>query len=541
VISGGRLRLALLPLVVLFGGCAGAVTPPPPPVPGVGGLSPDAPLSTRVEAITGASPLDRVHWGILVVDPRSGDTLYARNPAIPFVPASNMKVAVTHAALALLGPEYRWDTGFWTEPDAVTLAPDGTVAGGVIRGDLVLRGTGDPTLGAPFFDTAETALDALVATLTAAGVRRVEGRLVVDVSAWDSTTVPSSWMVGNLPTRSAAVGGAFSVGGGDLVFEVVGEGAPGAAASVLVSPQGSEAFVDNRIRVAGGAGTAGPSGAPAPASLTPPRGSYLPEQRLWVLEGQIAAGERTSLVQSQRDPVRLAAGALARAVERAGIEVAGGLSDPETPGVPTILWSRPSAGPSAGPGAAPDPANGGAAPIRIAGLESPTLLEVSRAILEPSQNWMTEQLVRTLGAEVGTRGSWNEGFRAMTALFTDSLGIDPVELHFRDGSGLSAYNLISPRALVRILEHGLSTPWGPAWQDAMAKPGEPGTLRTRLPELSGRVFAKTGSISHVNSLSGVVFRESGDPLLFAILTNAGNLPAADVRSAIDAVLLEIAR
>lgn len=509
--------------------------------------NPGAPLlslAARLEAITHASPLDRVHWGILVVHPRTGDTLYARNPQLPFVPASNMKVPVTHAALARLGPEFRWDTGFW--------APAGAFDGEVIRGDLTLRGTGDPTLGPPFHESAEAALDALVETLIAAGVRRVEGRLVVDASSWDSTTVPSAWMVGNLPTRSAAVGGAFAVGSGDLSFEVTGGSAMGEWAQVQISPRGADAFIENRVAtsdpagsgngvvtgsaigVAAGVAAGAAAGVAAGAPTSAPRAAYLPERRQWVIEGQIAPGARASFVQSQRDPVRLAAGALAqafeRAAERVGLVVVGGLEDPETPGIPTLIWTRDEAS------AAND-----VHLVRVAGLPSPPLIEVAKAILEPSQNWMTEQLVRTLGAELGARGSWNEGFRVMNALFVDELGVDPLELHWRDGSGLSAYNLISPRALVRILDDGFTRPWGPAWRDAMAKPGESGTLRARLTELNGRVFAKTGSISHVNSLSGLLVRDDGETVLFAILTNTGNLPAADVRSAIDNLVREIAR
>jgi D-alanyl-D-alanine carboxypeptidase/D-alanyl-D-alanine-endopeptidase (penicillin-binding protein 4) len=491
------------------------------------------PLGTRIEAITSASPLDRVHWGVLVVNPRTGDTLYARNPQLPFVPASNMKVPVTHAALALLGPEARWETAFYAAP--------GAWVGDVVQGDLVLVGSGDPTLGPPFFDDAEEALTALVQTLVDAGVRRVEGRLLVDVSRWDSTTVPSAWMVGNLPTRSAAVGGAFAVGGGDLTLELTGGSAPGAPVSLRVSPHGADAFVLNLV-------TTGDLGAgEGAASGPPPRAQYLPERRQWIIEGQVPVAGRVTLVQSQRDPVRLAAGALARVMASSGIIFTGGIEDPATPGIPTVIWTPAQAAAlGVGPGEAvqsraPDRPDTTPTLQRIAGLPSPTLIEVSRAILEPSQNWMTEQLVRTLGADRGTRGSWSEGFRVMNALFQDELGVDPIELHWRDGSGLSAYNLISPRALVRILDDGLARPWGAEWIEAMAKPGETGTLRNRLTELNGRVYAKTGSISHVNSLSGFLTREDGELLLFAILTNTGNLPAQDVRDAIDALVREIAR
>jgi hypothetical protein len=86
----------------------------------------------------------------------------------------------------------------------------------------------------------------------------------------------------------------------------------------------------------------------------------------------------------------------------------------------------------------------------------------------------------------------------------DEVGVDPLELHWRDGSGLSAYNLLSPRALIRILDDARTRPWFELYRMAQAEPGrEDSTLRNRLLPLAGRLYAKTGSISHVNALSGI--------------------------------------
>jgi serine-type D-Ala-D-Ala carboxypeptidase/endopeptidase (penicillin-binding protein 4) len=469
-------------------------------------------LPARVEQVTAASPLDRVHWGILVYDPATGDTLYARNAHLPFVPASNMKIPVTFGAMALLGPEYRWDTAFWSRA--------GTRAGldGTLPGDLVLSSGGDPTLGPPFHASADQALAALAGNLAAAGVRRVDGRVVVDVAAWDSASVPSAWMVGNLPSRFAATGGAFAVGAGEIEFEVVAGGAPGEPARVGWRPLGWSDFVENRV-VTGAHGT--------PADV---RVDYRPESRRWVVEGEVPPAARLTRVHAIRDPVRQSVAALERALAGAGIEVRGGVH---------IAWE------------ADEPLLGGCAAgrvdrcpeaERVAGLVSPPLSDVVKAIMEPSQNWMTEQLVRTLGAELGETGSWEAGFEVLTDFLVDELGIDPLELHWRDGSGLSAYNLISPRAVVRILEAARDRPWYHAYRAAQAEPGlNDSTLRARLLPLSGRLHAKTGSISHVNALSGYLVRDDGSEVIFSILTNTGNLPASQVRDAMDRVVLEMSR
>jgi serine-type D-Ala-D-Ala carboxypeptidase/endopeptidase (penicillin-binding protein 4) len=519
-------RRALVPglaptlLLALASGLAGAsavAAQGAPPSAGeraeVVGFSPSPiPLETRIDRILQAPPMDRVHWGIMVFDPSSGATLYRRNEQLPFVPASTMKIPVTYGAMALLGPEYRWDTAFWTRA-GLGPAPDGT-----LPGDLVLAAGGDPTLGPPFHDSADQALAALAGTLTAAGVRRVRGDLVVDLSAWDSTSVPSAWMVGNLSSRFAATGGAFVAGAGELELEVTGASLAGEPARVAWRPLGSRDFVDARVRTG--------------ATGTEPRVEthYLPESRRWVVEGELPPGARVTRTLASRDPVRQSVEALVRALAGAGVELQGEVR---------LAWD------------AGDPLLGGCAagsiPLcpeaeRVAGLVSPPLYEVTRAILEPSQNWMTEQLVRTVGAELGEEGSWEEGFRVLTRFLVEEVEVDPLELHWRDGSGLSAYNLISPRAVSRILDDARSRPWYELFRRAQAEPGrEDSTLRTRLLPLAGRLFAKTGSISHVNALSGYLLRDDGSEVIFVLLTNTGNLPAARIREAMDQIVLEISR
>ena len=266
---------------------------------------------------------------------------------------------------------------------------------------------------------------------------------------------------------------------------------------------------------------------------------YLPESRQLVLEGTVAAGVIDTLAFAQRDPVRLAAAELADALARAGIRVAGGwrvrweaTSDPQTP-VAT----------AGGAGCGGPPATGGCHPrAPLASIESPPLAEIVAGVLGPSQNWMAEQLVRTLGAELGEEGSLDEGLREVREFLAEEVGIDTLDIRPRDGAGLSAYNLVTPRALVSVLRHMRARSDGEAYRRAMAEPGEPdSTLEDRLAGLEGRVFAKTGSISNVNTLSGYLVREDGQEIVFAILSNATGVGADEVRAAIDEVVRALAR
>ncbi len=515
----------LTALAVLLGLMSGCVT-----LPGVAGPT----LQEEIDAVVHEAPLDQVNWGILVVDPDRGQILYSRNSHRKFVPASNMKVLATSTALTLLGPDYRFRTELWGVGEVSRTT-------GVLQGDLVLRATGDPTLSQRFYPSAEAPLDSLASRLGASGVREITGALVVDASAWDSTTVPESWMVGNLPSRSAATGGAFAIGEGELLVEVsaghgVGDPAPARWWPATPPDFFSAAFVT----------------AP-PDSSARREVHYLPESRRLLLEGRIPLGTVDTFSLAQRDPVPVAVSALVRALEGQGIKVLGGVRMAWDPGQPlgagscvtgrAVDWDAleippEDRRPPVGGTMLPDCPDG----TRLAELDSPPLDEIVEGILEPSQNWMTEQLVHALGMEVGTLGSWSEGFRVEEEFLTRDVGVDSLDLHFRDGSGLSAYNLVTPRAMVRILEFMRDSGNGEIYRHALAEPGEEdSTLENRLPGLEGRLFGKTGTISHVNSLSGYLTTASGHELIFSILTNGSGLPSAVVRAGMDRVVQIVAR
>jgi len=468
-------------------------------------------MAAAVDETVTASPFDQVHWGIHAIDAESGEVLLSRNASRKFVPASNMKILVTAAALHALGAEHRFQTELW----AVGRLERST---GVLYGDLVLPGTGDPSLSGRYWDDAAAPLDALADSLVRTGLRRVEGALVVDASRWDSTTVAGTWMVANLPYTYSATGGAFAVGEGETTLVVAGGDRPGVPASVSWMPRGRPGFVVSYLET-----VAADEGTDVDAS-------YLPESRRLEVRGEVPAGVEDTVSVATRDPVREATAALHRTLREAGIEITDGWR---------VTWEAGEPlgrnGCASGEVAACDAAN------RLAGLESPPLAEIAEGILEPSQNWMTEQLVRVLGASDSTRAGWGTGLDAVERILTEQARLDSLDLSLRDGSGLSAYNLVTPRAVVGILQWAGRQPWGERWRSALAEPGEEGsTLSSRLEELEGRLQAKTGTISNVNSLSGYLEADDGRTILFSILTNGSGLPSGPVRGAMDEVVRALA-
>lgn len=476
-------------------------------------------MQEEMDAVISATPLNQVNWGIRIIDPERHMVLYSRHADRKFVPASNMKILATTTALVRLGPEYQYHTDLFGVGVLNT-------ADGVLDGDLLLPATGDPTLSDRFYPSDEAPLDSLAEGLLAAGVRSVTGALVVDASAWDSTTVPGTWMVANLAGTSGATGGAFAIAEGELTIEVTAGSEAGSPAEATWWPSAPLDFLSVEYI------TVHPDSSPRGRSI-----QYLSESRRLRVAGQIRAGDVDTIRISQRDPVRLASQSLLAALTRHGIQVQGGLR---------LVWDR---GEPVGRGACVSGEHAGSSSLRerqlpacpqamfLTGVTSPPMAEIVKSILEPSQNWMTEQLVRTLGVEMGTEGSWREGFRVEREFLTQEVGVDSLDISFHDGSGLSAYNLVTPLALVRILEYMRSSSLGGVFRNALASPGEEdSTLRNRLVSLEGRLFGKTGTITHVNSLSGYVFTESGRELIFSILTNGSGLPSGQVRAAIDRIV-----
>ena len=124
----------------------------------------------------------------------------------------------------------------------------------------------------------------------------------------------------------------------------------------------------------------------------------------------------------------------------------------------------------------------------------------------------------------------------------DVARIDSTAFSLRDGSGLSAQNLLSPRATLLLLEHARQTPWGQQYHAALPAPGmRGGTLSTRLAGLESKLVAKTGTIANVNSLSGYLQTLDGRELTFSIYSNASGRASADIRRAIDRIVNTLAR
>jgi len=177
---------ALRPTVaLLLAACGGArvATPAPPPA-AARPLDARTALRSYVDSSIGTAEFRSAHWGILIVDPVRAETLYARNADKLFMPASNQKIITSAVALAQLGADYRWTTTIFTR---------GAIRNGVLDGDLVVRGDGDPSISSHMRGDALAPLRDLADSVRARGIKRIRGRVVAATSPFTDAPLGYGW------------------------------------------------------------------------------------------------------------------------------------------------------------------------------------------------------------------------------------------------------------------------------------------------------------------------------------------------------------
>jgi D-alanyl-D-alanine carboxypeptidase/D-alanyl-D-alanine-endopeptidase (penicillin-binding protein 4) len=489
IARAGR-RIALGSLALSLTGCATLA-----PAGGVGTRS----LALRLDSILADTSIAHAHIGVEVRDAATGATVYERNSERLFVPASNMKLFTGAAALEGLGPEYV----FRTRVSAI-----GPIRDGVLEGNLVVHGTGDPTLSERFYDDPRDVFRSWADSLRAHGIHTIEGEIVGVDSAFPGPGLGAGWSWDDLDSYYSAEYGALQFNEGAIRVDVFPGAQPGAPAMVVLDPVTQYIPILNRTHTL-------PAGGETSISIT--RDVTGPG---FVVTGEIAADTAIQRDVAVRDPTLFFLTVLRETLRSAGIQVQGAAVDFESLEAGDLSVER-------------------ALPLFTH--SSPPLEEVLPGMLKPSQNWIAETLLLTVGRELGEAGTARAGAEVADSMFT-AWGLDTDELRMRDGSGLSRYNLISPDITADLLERMSRSEHAALWLASLPHGGVDGTLERRMPEppLYGNVQAKTGTLSGVRALSGYLTTASGDRVIFSTLVNNHARSASIVDRVVDAALLEIA-
>ncbi len=458
-----RLQAGSLLLVLLAGMAASASTAAP--------RASATELKRQIAAILDDHATPGSRQGAFVKVMGSGRVLYSRNGTTPMVPASNMKVLTTAAALDRLGSKFRYRT------ELVGPTPDRQ---GVVRGNLYLRGSGDPTLTPPYSQPATEPFVFFAQQLKARGVRQVVGDVVADDSAFDREFVARGWLDRYRLDSYAAPVAALSLNGNVVEVIISAEG-------ISTNPPTTGIAFSNQL---GSGGEAYLDRAPGSDTI--------------VVRGSVAPGEVVRRSLTVANPPLFAAGAFQEVLKEAGIPQQGGVRLIRPVGEPALLSQMHT----------------------YACYESPELTEILRQINHESDNLFAQHVFKALGESRSGRGTAATGQAAVEDFLTRN-GVAIKGLTMVDGCGLSPLDRVTPAQMVGALEAMHSHPERAIFWESLPTGGQ-GTLAYRLAGLNVR--AKTGTLANDSSLSGYVVSATGQTVAFALFFN--NLEG--IGSAVDA-------
>lgn len=493
--SGSQLRWALLAFALVAtpalpqepteAEADEATAEPTPPMPEL--AAPGVDVSAALSGIGSSWLFTRADAGLSVVDVKTGQVVYERNANVALSPASTMKVLTSAAALRNLGPAYQFTTDLFYSGD---ITPTGT-----LRGTLYVKGHGDPTL------TTER-LWRMVEELQLSGVDRIEGSVVFDDSFHERATAMVGWDKEEDIEKGTAYFStlsALSLNANTVVLVVRPGAEVGSNARVtLETPVKRYVEFDNQV-------TTGPSDTRREIDV---KREVLPEATKFTLTGSIPVDEedRTWLRRTVADPTAHFMAAFEQLLADEEIRVTGKLQRGATPPDAKLLLS----------------------------VESPPLAQIVANMNKSSLNFVAEQVLRTLGAEVTGTGSTKAGLDVVRQ-YLATLGVPAGDAVLVNGSGLSRDSRVKASALTAVLVDMARDPQiGAEFAASLAISGTDGTLWGRLRDEPGRLRGKTGTLDGVHCLAGYIDAESGQRFAFAFLVNNYGTRLQAVRDVQDA-------
>ncbi|MEJ7861422.1 MAG: D-alanyl-D-alanine carboxypeptidase/D-alanyl-D-alanine-endopeptidase [Pyrinomonadaceae bacterium] len=437
-------------------------------------------ISTRAEDVALCENINQTieksehanaRWGVFVLSLKDNRITCARDARQLFNPASIVKAVTAIVALDKLGADFRFKT--------LVFAANQIEADGTLNGDLTIYGQ-----GAPDFD--KNALENLISQLQAKNLKRVKGDIVGNDSYFKGASIGDGWTWNDLQWHYGAEASALSFNQNQAGIYMDGEGKP-AVSTDFMEIRGELKPTENGQTEAFGV----------------ERG--LEDNQLYVWGNGKKAYGRIAV----HNPALWTAKNLKEALEKKGITVEGE--------VKFVDWKTETKSDAAD---APE----------LAFVESKTLAELVHTMNKRSINLYGEVLLRTIGKKFGDtapdqsreiqelRGDDSAGAAVIKKwLRTNNVAVEDIQIH--DGSGLSRLNFITPEAFSRALVYAAQSNFADVFYNSLPIAGTDGTLGGRLWNVKGKILAKTGSITYVNSLAGYAQRDDGEIFAFAIIGN----------------------
>lgn len=473
-------------------------------------------LQTRIAALLDQPKFVAARWGLRIIT--NNKVLFERDADKTFMPASNMKLYTSSAALDAFGPDAKFKTSIYASR---------AVKRGLLHGDLILYGRGDPNLS-PRFDTDDpdryddlkpadkiSAIEQLADQLKASGLKIVSGNILGDDSYFAGPLLGSSWEWDDLQFYYGAEVSALTINDNSVNFVITPAKKTGAPPVIAVQPQTSYVKIINHVTTSDSGATRIGVHRPLDSNTVEFFGT-LPKT---------AAPFETSV--AIHDPASFAATLLKEALQRRGIRVTGQVKRLDALARVTQPFDESKL-------------------TELASVASQPMAELLKVVNKQSQNLHTELLLRHLGTRHPDYGKLDDYGRPKSTatlgnevrrLFLQAASIDVSTLSLRDGSGLARQDLVTPRSTSSLLEFMLKHPHTQAFRDSLTVAGIDGTLERRMRDTAAanNFRGKTGTLSYVNALSGYLTTKRGQMLIFSGMGNNYTGPGRDVTGVLDQI------
>jgi len=513
-------------------------TPIPTPTPSLVTKTVEE-LQTRIREVLNRNGLKRAQVGVKIASLDTGRVLFEENADKLYMPASNMKAYTVAAALDRLTPDYRFVTRATS-----SAKPD---TNGVIKGDLIINGGGDPTYAARLNNGDYwKGVNEIASRIAGAGVKKIEGDIIGSDALFKGAPIGFGWEADDLQSYSGAPISALTIN--DNVVEVVVKAGLKEGTACLITtapPVPVFQFVNKTVTA--------PSGTTRRINITRKLGQNVVE-----ISGVIPVDDKREYRESVavENPALAFIYMLRSALAQKGVMVTGQSRTTNGDSYADGLIDKARREPSwLKPETTPIQETfmiGSAVNFEVA-IESAPLSDIAAKTMKPSQNLYTEIILRTLGEVKGERqdpkdvvlkgqkSSVEKGIEVVKQ-FLKEAGVPEESFEMYDGSGLSRHNLISASGTIQLYTYMSRHKYAKAFYDSLPVAGVDGTLSNRMKNTpaAGNARAKTGTINQVATLSGYVTTASGEKLVFSILVN--NMPEDSLarRGYIDEIVVMLA-
>jgi D-alanyl-D-alanine carboxypeptidase/D-alanyl-D-alanine-endopeptidase (penicillin-binding protein 4) len=445
-------------------------------------------LRNELEQIFDDPAFSNAYWGVDIQSLKNGEQLYSRNANKNFIPASNMKLFTTATALVKLGPEFRYATKFY--------ADSSVDENGVLHGDLIVFGSGDPTITGRYHEGEITKpLEYWADSLKAHNITAIDGNIIGDDNYFDEEIMGEGWAWDYQSDWYAAQISALSFNDNCINIYFAAGDSIGAPAKYQLMPETDYAQILDKVLTVR-------NGQEKEITFKRKRGT-----------NQVEINGTISMYSAPRrdwfsieNPTLFTATVFKQTLEKKGIQVSGSAYDIDD--LDGYAYKK-------------DQTN------LVFNYYSPPLWEIIETINKVSQNLYAELLLRTLGAYFNEVGNARNGIDVIKEFLQD-IGIDTEQFLMYDGSGLSRLNMVTPAHVVKLLRYMRKHNYGDYFYKSLPIAGGDGTLKNRMQQTAaeGNVRAKTGYVGHVRALSGYVTTADNEELAFSIIANNYSVPTA---------------